>query len=411
MSDDLVREKVRLYATEVTPTQLPSFGGVAVRRRRRRVRQALAATSSVVVVALVVVLVALVSHTSAPRTIAPSGSLESQLVGPTWTLQQLSVGGKDVPVSSSNPWTLQLAATTYQGEDGCNSISGDVTYGTTTVNLHFGEQTAAACPGAQLQEAFRALESGPATAVTGGRTLTLTVGSRVLRLAREDLPSGNPSAGDKLQPLLTGHTWLLQSITDGGSTWRDPQDVTLVFSPHGYRINPDCNEHFGTVSYAADRLVMQGSGQTDMGCAEADSVQRRSATVTDALFASDVQVSISGTTLTLTGSGVVMTFTQGPAPATTAATTAPVATIDPGALQANLEGVSWALRSVSHNGKVSHVPASQHARLYLSAGNYYFDNGCSAPRQLRSPRSPRANRCSDSPAPASPWAPARVSAT
>jgi heat shock protein HslJ len=248
MSDDLVREKVRLYATEVTPAQLPSFGGVAVRRRRRRVRQALAATSSVVVVALVVVLVALVSHTSAPRTIAPSGSLESQLVGPTWTLQQLSVGGKDVPVSSSNPWTLQLTATTYLGEDGCNSISGDVTYGMTTVNLHFGEQTAAACPGAQLQEAFRALESGSATAVTGGRTLTLTVGSRVLRLAREDLPFGNPSAGDKLQT---------------------------------------------------------------------------------------------------------------------------------GALQANLEGVSWALRSVSDNGKVSHLPASQHARLYLSAGNYYFDNGCS----------------------------------
>jgi heat shock protein HslJ len=128
------------------------------------------------------------------------------------------------------------------------------------------------------------------------------------------------------------------------------------------------------VTYDGSTLRTTGLGSSDAYCSGDSS---RVGVAYDALFAGAVRASLSGATLRLTGSGVVMTFTQGPAPATTTATTAPVATIDPGALQANLEGVSWALRSVSGNGKVTHVPASQHARLYLSAGNYYFDNGCS----------------------------------
>ncbi|MDX6255527.1 MAG: hypothetical protein QOJ11_1861 [Frankiales bacterium] len=404
MSDDPVRDKVRLYAAAVTPAQLPSFGGVAVRRRRRRVRQALAATSSVVVVALVVVFAALASQTSATRVAGPSGSLESQLVGPTWTLVSVTDNGAVWQVPAGKQWTLTLTKTTFRGNDSCNSISGRVSLEGPTVTLGAGSMTEIGCVGAdsqRLQQAFQALESSPAKAIVAGTTLTLTVGSKVLTLASSGQVSATPSVADdadvKLESLLTGNSWLLQSITSGGVTWIDPgstieqQQAALVFGPHGYRINPDCNDHSGAVSYAGGKLIMRAFMQTVMACPAADVVQAKSAHVADALFSGRITYVHQGNSLVLSNSETSIKFTAGPKPKTPLGVDLPPASGVPSTpvsqtsvtprldLQTQLVGPKWLLESWSVGGKTSQARAGPRGPwLQFSPDGVLAEDGCNS---------------------------------
>lgn len=403
MSDDLVRDKVRLYAADVTPAQLPSFSGVAVRRRRRRLRQTLAATSTVVVAVFVVVFAALASRTSASRTVTPSRDLESQLVGPTWTLSSITDNGVAWPVPAGRPWTLRLSPKTYSAHDGCNAISGPVSFGDGSLTFGPGAITDIGCPGAdsqRLQQAFQSLESGPAQAAVASGTMTLTVGPTVLTLTPSGQVSATPSAADdagrQLEALLTSHTWLLKSITSAGATWNDPgssieqQQAALVFGPHGYVINPDCNDHSGAVSYASGRLIMRAYMQTAAGCPEADVVQAKSARVADALFSGSIAYEHQGGSLVLANQQTSIAFTAGPKPkrqlgldlppafASRASglpgSSAPLSTA--ASLESELVGPVWSVRALSHEGvPLSNVP-TRHGSVTFTAKGYTADDSC-----------------------------------
>jgi heat shock protein HslJ len=510
MSDDVVREKVRLYAAEVTPVQLPAFGGVAVRRRRRRVRQVLAATSTVVVVVLVVVFAALASHTSASRTAAPNGSLASQLVGPTWTLQSVTNAGEVWRVPKDKHWAVTFTATTYQGDDSCNGTFGPVTFGTSTVTLGQGSSTLVGCIGAdaqRLQDLFRSFESGPAEAVVSGDTLTLTIGGQVLTLTppAESLqsrlagrswrltaitagpntsstpitagwrlhltptaydgtdgcrgqagtvtytsdsltlsstaahttqlcadpqgsqrafqallkgpvtasvygetlsltvpsvgvltltstptPIASPAdtAGAALESWLTANTWLLHSITSGGVSWNDPgssieqRQAALVFGPHGYMSNADCNDHSGAVSYAGGKLIMRAIMQTAMACPAADVVQKKSAQVADALFRGPVTYTHQGNSLVLSSSETSIKFTAGPKLKTPLGVDLPPASAPPPSafpatsLESSLVGPSWKLESLVSGSVTWRPKAGSTAALTMTGTSYQASDGC-----------------------------------
>jgi heat shock protein HslJ len=402
MSEDLVRDKLRLYAGEVTPARLPEFAEVAVHRRRRRMRQAMAGVSSVVAVLLVVLFAALATKSS-PHGSTAGATLQSQLIGPRWTLQSVTDAGKVWQAPPSTPWSLTFSGTRYQGADGCNSLSGPVTFQTSTVTLGQGASTTVGCFGAdaqRLQDLFRAFESGPAKAVVSGDTLTLT-GPQIgmLTLVSTPLPSPSPRAsadleGAALEGWLTANTWLLHTVTSDGSTWNDPgssrerRQAALVFGQHGYLINPDCNDHSGAVSYASGTLIMRAYVQTAEACAEADVVQAKSARVADALFSGVITYAHQGSSLVLSNRQASITFTAGPKPKIPLGVDLPPASVAPSApasppqaadLKSRLVGAKWLLESWTAGGKTSQATAGPRGPwLQFSTDGVLAEDGCNS---------------------------------
>src|SRR4051794_37720908 len=144
MTNDLVRDKVRHYADDVTPAHLPPFGGVSARVRRRRLRQAIAATSSVVAVVLVVVFAAVATRSSSHGS-AGGGTLQSQLVGPRWTVQSVTNEGVLWQVPQDIAGSVTFTSTTYLGTSGCNTFHGPVTFQQSTVTLGSSGTLPVAC--------------------------------------------------------------------------------------------------------------------------------------------------------------------------------------------------------------------------------------------------------------------------
>ncbi len=522
MNDDLVREKLARYVDDVTPAHLPGFALVGPRHRRRRLRQAIAATSSVVVVALVVVFAAVLAQSS-PHVSSGARTLQSQLVGPKWTMQSVTNDGVVRSVPQDKAWSVTFTSTTYLGTSSCNALSGPVTFQSSTVTIGASGAQPVACGDADaqsMQVAFEALESGPAEAVINGNTLTLTVGKQVLTLTSQTETLQNrlaghtwtltaitagvntnsvpvtggwaltltpttykgtdgcrsvsgtvayaltsltltstaatttqacadpqgierafdalmkgpvkaalqgdelsltapgvgvltltsvptvatptpDTAGAALESWLTGNSWLVKSITSGGKTWSDPvssegpQQPTLNFGTRGYRINLDCNDHLGAVSYAGGRLIMRAVEQTAMGCAAADVLQAKSADVADALFTGPITYVHKGSSLVLSNRQTAITFTAGPKSKVSTPTFPPPSTGTPttlspaASLQSQLVGPVWSVRTLIHRGVALTNVLTRTGSVTFTAKGYTADDSCNQDLRGRLSYGPR----------------------
>ena len=393
MTDDLVRDKLRLYADDVAPAQLPPFTQVSRRRRRRRAQQAVVGGSIVAVVATVaVVAMAMGGGGKTPITATPSpltaASLEKALVGSSWRLVAVDSPDTYWRASSESKASLSFAPTGFQAGDGCQSLHSALAFGAGGAVTFGGKdvERATCSPAGPSQDTFApslfysALD-GRLTANLSDRLLTLTGGATVLTLTSGSRTYDDVNAGDKLQALLTSHTWPLQMISSGDKTWKDPQKAVLQFGAHGYTINPDCNDHSGQVTYAGGRLVMQNLMETAMGCAAGETVQASSADVIDALFSGPVSVEEDAGTLMLWNDDTQLELHQGPAPKADPGLDLPAASTPsadpvPSSLSQQLIGPKWMLRSITVEGKDIPKAEDYGASLTFTDKGYAVDDGC-----------------------------------
>ena len=337
MSDDPVRDKVRLYVADVTPAQLPSFGGVAVRRRRRRLRQALGTAGTVAVGVLAVVVGALATRGASGTPAATGGDLASQLVGRTWDLTALTVDGTTTPVPTGLAWSLTLGHDTFTGNDGCNGQFGSVSYQETTIRVGSAGSTLVGCAPDERpwEQAFEVLESGRASATVAGDTLTLSVGGEVLALAARSPtstapvasatgsqsagPSSSPAPGLPSRPATTAGPpaglgagkWLLESSTVNGVTTRagaGGRPPWIQFSADRVMASDGCNGYSAWVSYEGTTVRPVDGGQvTYVDCA-GDPQAVGNAYI--ALLAHPIQVYVydDGQRLTLSGDNLALSL-------------------------------------------------------------------------------------------------------
>jgi heat shock protein HslJ len=308
MSDELVREKLRLYADDVAPVQLPAFGGVTARRRRRRTQRLLSATSALVVVGLVVVLASVLGGGSSSPAAAGLGS---ELIGGKWSLSSITTAGSEWKAPAGNGFSLSFTASGYTGNDSCNSTSGTVSYGTATVHLRGGAMTDIGClegDQARMQDAFRLLLDKDLPASVSGGTLTITAGQTVFALTRLQ-----PAAPVDLSKALPGTTWALISIEatdkDTASSTPIPANVyaEIAFRAKDYLASDGCNSHYGTASYASTTLSLGAGPQTAALCPEPTGVIGKAY---DKILTRTLTPTLAGDSLTFSGPTGSLTFTR-----------------------------------------------------------------------------------------------------
>lgn len=343
MSDNAVREQLQRYVDDVTPTRLPPFERVGVRRRRQRLRR-LSSAGVTVVLAVAAVLGGFAFSGSSGT--SPAARTETLLAGTSWRLTAVTDPSGTWTAPPDTRWFVQFSAHAYAGSDGCNSVSGTVDYGASTVTLVDGVSTAMACIDAGLdrpRRAFSALEGHQATVALSGQSLTLTVGTTTLTLA-----SRGAVPGPSLKAALIGPRWMLRSITVGGKAVPTANDygASLTFADNAYKVDDGCNTGNGSVGYLNDTVVMTAGSQTAAFCAD-----RR--TVTDEeKYAGAYTVQVDGTVLTLTGANRHYVFdAQGHA-----------------AFASQLVGTDWRLVSWRRHGSQFQVAAGTRAGISFEVG-------------------------------------------
>jgi heat shock protein HslJ len=140
-----------------------------------------------VAVGVIVIVVGLLGIAGVFNGSSSKASLQSTMVGPTWSLVSITSDGTAWQAPPGATFELTFTDTTYSGNDGCNSVNGEVTFQTTTVTLAPGASTRKACTdpdSARMTDAFHAITAGPVGAVVSGSTLTLTAGQTVLALTK-----------------------------------------------------------------------------------------------------------------------------------------------------------------------------------------------------------------------------------
>lgn len=343
MSDQAVREQLQRFVDDVTPAQLPAFGNVARRRRRHQMQRVSAAGVTVVLVLAAVLGGLAVSRSS--RT-SPAARTQSSLAGTSWRLTSVTDLSGTWTAPADTRWFVQFSAHAYAGNDGCNSVSGTLRYGTGTVTLAQGATTAMGCLGTDLdrpRQAFTALEGHQAAVTLSGRNLTLSVRTTTLSLvSRGTVPA--PS----VEEALVGPHWMLRSITAGGKTIPKAGDygASLTFAEGGYRVDDGCNTGEGSVDYQQDGVIMTAGSQTAVYCQD-----RR--TVTEAQkFAGAYSVKRDGPVLTLRNADRTYVFdVQGLGP-----------------FASQLVGTDWRLVSWRQHGSAYQVAAGTHAGIRFQVG-------------------------------------------
>ena len=377
MSDDLVREKLRLYADDVAPPQLPPFAGVTARRRRRRTQRLLSGTSALLVVALVVVLAAVLGGGSSN---APASGLSSELIGGKWSLSSITTGGAVWKAPADNGFSLAFTASSYTGNDSCNGTSGSVSYGRDTVHLGSGAMTAIGCVGddrARMQEAFQLLIDKDLPVMVAGGTLTITAGQTVLALNRLQ-----PAAPVDFRKVLPGTTWTLVSI---GTTGKDVSSsivggntvntADIVFKDGEYAASDGCNTSNGPVAYTATTLTLGQGASTALKClAPNDPVAPAYAKV----LTGTVTPTLAGDTLTIPNGATSLTFTRAAVAAVpTASKTLSVASTVT-ALEVKLIGTGWKLESLAGSGVTWRPVPTSTASVSFSVDGLEAGDGCSS---------------------------------
>ena len=370
MSDDVVREKLQLYADDVAPVHLPSFGGVTARRRRRRAQHLLGATSALVVVALVVVLAVVLGGSSKA---APASGLRSDLIGGKWSLSSITTSGAVWKAPAGNGFSLTFTSSGYTGNDSCNGTSGTVSYGTGTVRLSSGAMTELGCLSsdqARMQAAFPLLIGKDLPAAVSGGTLTITAGQRLFALGRQQ-----PVAPVDPSTVLPGTTWDLVSIGSTGGVVSSSTVVPasihadIAFRTKDLSYWDGCNSHDGQVSYAAGSLAFNDVATAAVLCATYSKEVEQAYT---SMFTGSVTPTIVGDSLTLTNATGSLTFTR----ETPDGLASRFATA--------LTSHEWRLIVVTHGTSTESVPATQKAGLTFLPDRYSAVDGCNTHMGLAS---------------------------
>jgi heat shock protein HslJ len=374
MSDDLVREKLRLYATQVAPAQLPPFAGVSGRRHRRVVRRALASGCAAVLV-LVVVLAAALGGVG-QRESRAGRTLAATLEGSPWTLLSITTDGTLWPAPAGAQFGLSFSKDGYTGNDGCNATSGAVSYQAETIRLAAGPITEIGCTGAdqtRMQAAFQRLVGVSLPAAVAGDQLTLTAGSTVVRLTRapttpQVVPSASVTAGD-LRAALVKHPWYIRSFTnvDGGfmrGTTSDEQ-YRLTFSAGAYVVDDGCHSQKGKVTVGATSIVLaKGPVTTDAACAgRAGAAQLN--TLVQMLIGAPLPAGVSGDVLLLQRRFSTIRLSGSPPGA-------PATSTD---LSRLLPGTRWALSGIATPAIVA-VSLNENAYLQFRGTKFVAGDGC-----------------------------------
>ena len=377
MSDEAVRERLRLYAEDVAPVHLPPFGGVSARRRRRRTQRLLSATSAMVVVALVVVLAAVLGGGSSRRPTATG--LSSELIGGRWSLSSITTGGTVWKAPPDNGFSLTFTASGYTGNDSCNATSGTVSYGKDTVHLGSGPMTDMGCVDGdqgRMQEAFRLLLDKDLPAVMSAGTLTITAGQTIFALTRVE-----SAAPVDLSKVLPDTTWSLVSTgtigKDVASSSSVPATVhaNISFGTNDYVASDGCNSHSGQVSYASTTVTFGQAVVTDKLCTGPAGQYGKA--FADVLRGS-VKPTLVGNTLTLGSATQSLVFARDPSVAVDAPSAVPTGTVVAPILdlKATLTASPWKLLSVKAPAASWHAVAGSTASLTFTATTFQAFDGC-----------------------------------
>lgn len=148
-------------------------------------------------------------------------------------------------------------------------------------------------------------------------------------------PDDDGAEPDTSDPLGDG-TWQLISGTADGTdlSLLDSHPITIVATDDGIGGTAACNSYGGTAVIDGDSITLDTLFQTEMACMPDETMALESAYLA-ALSRVDT-IAVDGTTLTLTGEGVTLTFEAQEPPA-----------------DADLENTAWTLDSIIDGDSVS----------------------------------------------------------
>ncbi|EYB68728.1 hypothetical protein DEIPH_ctg017orf0065 [Deinococcus phoenicis] len=232
-----------------------------------------------------------------------AGAQTPALTGTTWTLTQLSDGGRLVmPGRNAQRPTLRLDARTASGNTGCNVYRAGYAARGDILRFMTLAATRRACPDRMdgLEARFVNLMGQVNRYRLSGNTLTLFAGSRDRLVftsggAAASLPS-RPPARPETNVNLDG-TWTLT----GGTALRPVPGSVPALTFAGGRVSGTggCNRLMGTVQAGGDTLTFGALATTRMACAPA--VNAQEGTFLAFLARPALRASVQGQVLTLTG--------------------------------------------------------------------------------------------------------------
>jgi heat shock protein HslJ len=242
---------------------------VAPAKPRPRLRRTgLFASAAVVAAALLAgagLLIANIASTGNDRSAVEVGAVT--LIGTPWNLVRITdAAGNDVPVAGNA--TLAIGdAHHLKGNDGCNSISGDIDVTASTIEVGTLASTEMACLDQQVTASAQhvdAMLSGSLTWTIDGDLLTLTkpgTGTLVYRAQAAPTTSTDPSD-------LTGVTWYLTTIESGGP---DGVAHTVTGKPTlridgGLDYTDACNNYSGDATVGNGTLDVEIRTGSAVGC-------------------------------------------------------------------------------------------------------------------------------------------------
>ena len=302
--------------------------------------------------------------------------VEQRLTANAWNL--LNVNGH---VASG--WTLTMTATSYRAESKCHAYNGAVSYGAQPVMQADTTEGSCEAPVApEMDKAYRAVFAGPVnvsferngmTLSANGSTLTYAAGSPTsAALSTGPVASAAPAGGIKgMKNTLIGSTWKLLSLKTPTTSWHAIAGslASLTFAETTYQVSDGCVGEGYSVSYddAAARVTFaRGDEGSGMACSLAAPGPPKGTFPPQAYFDAllgPLQVALTGDELTLTRTGVVLTFSK----QATASASAPT-TASSDALVDQLVGWLWQIKSTTLHGVTTVAPSGSRAAINFSKG-------------------------------------------
>jgi heat shock protein HslJ len=126
-------------------------------------------------------------------------------------------------------------------------------------------------------------------------------------LALPTVPS--PSASTSLLSRLVGPKWLLIAWSQDGKAQGVPPTAAILFTATAIDAFDGCNDIEGDATYSGSQVRFPPLMSSAVACGE-DAVGRLDM-ASETTFVGSVNVALAGTTLTVSGHGIVLTYTRG----------------------------------------------------------------------------------------------------